>query len=141
MSKFTRSVPFSTEFEGDNVSCQIKRLTRADITAISSLIDHSKADENGMPCAEDNQKMLNATIDLLPQYVGDSFRGLRDADGNPVTIEDVCSEAYFLALATEMATMLLNSSQLSEEDVKKSNAPPSTLSEAPAISVARSSLG
>lgn len=124
MSKYTKTVKFEAQFDGDNVSCNFRRLSRADMTLTTSMIDYSRVDENGFPCEDDNTKMLNAVIDMLPRYIDGQLHGLTDADGNVISIEEVAAEGYFLPLATAMATSLMNSSAISETDEGNSGAQP-----------------
>lgn len=135
MSKFTKTIKFRSEFQGDQVTCAFRRLSRVHMAQITSMIDQDKVSDDGLPCEEDNVKMLGAVIDMLPEYIDGTLRGLTDADGNELGIEYVVNESFFFPLAAEMGTALMNSSAMTEEQEGNFDEPPIMLSKAQETSV------
>jgi len=120
MSKFTKSCPYETEFEEDKITMNLNRLRRADMMVLMPFMN-----EAGKGEVKVDVDLMNLASDLLPNYV-ENFKGLKDEDGNPVTIETVCDQTYFMTLAGEIIAELFNISKLGDEDSKNSDKPRST---------------
>lgn len=99
MSGYVRSAQFSTEFEGDPVTCQLAPLSIADLLKMQSADAGSTKQE---------QERLTAQIlaEIAPKYVSE-WSGPKDSDGNMVTVEEVCQSAYFVRLAMELGAELV----------------------------------
>ena len=122
MSRFTKTVQYVTEFQGDTVKVTLERLKRKDLLMLAPLMP--KADSEGKVTVnldtEDNLKLLSAVADRLPDYVK-SFEGLKDANGEEITIQDVAEEAYFGELLSDIFAKLFDISFVSEDEIKNSN--------------------
>jgi hypothetical protein len=99
VSKFIRSTPFATTFDGDEVRCELKPLERGDFLKVTRFEDELSASS------------VTEMIDFLPTYV-ENFRGLRDAAGAPVAFEDAYRLAFFFGLMAEIAGTLLKAASL-----------------------------
>jgi hypothetical protein len=116
MSNFTPLVNQEYEFEGDKISITFSRLKRKDMLAsMPALKRLTDANDSGDEDAkrEAINDVLNNIADVLPGYVT-SFEGLADGDGSPVAIEAVCETFYFMKLAAEIATGMLQASSGAE---------------------------
>ena len=119
MSNFTPLVIQEYEFEGDKVSIQFSRLKRKDmIDAMPALkrMSDAKPDEGEDATVEQEEALseaindvLNSIVDVIPGYVSE-FTGLNDTEGNPVPIETVCAEFYFMKLAIKIAVGVMEAS-------------------------------
>jgi hypothetical protein len=94
MSSYVRETPFEIDFQGDKVTGVIKPLLAADLLVVTG------ADVN---TDEDAGQQLTR---LVPAYVV-NFVGPKALDGSAVTLEEVCSVAYFVGLAAQMGRKLL----------------------------------
>jgi len=118
MSRFLPTVLHTIDFDGDTVSVKLRRVTRGDMLRIAP---HLPTDGNE-PTTEQNLIMLEEIAQVLPGYV-ESFDGLVDGNGEPITLETVISEAYFLELLGEIAGLLISSSSPTEKEGKNSDEP------------------
>jgi len=129
MSNFTPSVKCSFEFEGDTVLVTLARLKRKDLVKLAPYMDAGDAEGNmgGM----DAIQLLDFSSALLPEYIK-SFSGLRTADGNELTFEQIAGEAYFQSLIADLVQRLFEISNMGKGDIKNSNRQPTTSTEEPA---------
>ena len=119
MSNFTPLVIQEYEFEADKVSITFSRLKRKDmIEAMPALsrLHSAKPDDGVDPTPVQEKEMseaindvLNSIVDVIPGYVSE-FTGLNDTEGNPVPIETVCAEFYFMKLAIKIAVGVMEAS-------------------------------
>jgi hypothetical protein len=121
MSNYVPTVRFETEFEGDIISMELRQLTRKTFLDWTPFL--SKMDDEGKLSEEDTIKMVNVAADILPEYVSD-FKGLKDANGNPISIETVSTEVYFMDLVSILVTKLMEISQVGkgvkdDEEIEK----------------------
>ena len=125
MSNFTPHITFETDFEGDHITAKLSRLKRKDMTTVARYVD---VDEEGnLAGGLDVEQMIEFAAEVLPRYV-EEFKGLKDADGNAISIETVVDEAYFLPLVTELVSALFDASGMKAADEKNSEGQPDTLS-------------
>ena len=118
MSGFTKSVTFKTTFDGDEVVCKMDRLSRKDMAKFAPYIDQTTAGEAGMKFS-DHIQMLEFACEVLPSYVK-SLHGLKDAGGEPLELDTVLSESYFMQLVADILRELLECSMPHKEDEKNS---------------------
>jgi len=116
MSRYTPLVPFATDFDGDHVTCNLRRLERGALLKLAPYLN-----DTGSMQFEDQAQFAEVMSDLLPEYVTD-FRGLVDANGQPIDLDTVVRVAYFQALVGEIVGALLVSSKPTEDEVKNSQA-------------------
>lgn len=123
MSKFTKAVRFTTEFDGDTVSMSLARLKRADMMKLSSYISIGP---DGEALGElDQTAIMEVAVDFLPRYVT-NFAGLMTEDGETVSLEEMIEEAYFFALASNIIAEIFNISNMGKGDEKNSDKQPNT---------------
>ena len=91
MSGYIKSKPFETQFDGDTVKARLKPLSFLDMVKVTEA---------------DRAKVLLVYQEILPQYVED-FTGLTDAGGNAISIQEVCTQAYFAQLASDLGSALI----------------------------------
>ena len=123
MSNFTPLVNKQYEFESDTVKVKFKRLKRKAMFKLMPLIQEARASagEGGdkAKLVEFSTEMLGSMLDLLPEYV-EEIDGLEDAEGNPITIDTVADDTYFIDLAGDIAMDILDASMvLKGGDAKK----------------------
>lgn len=134
MSGFTPLVKYTTFFEKDEVSMQIRNLKRSAMMTLTPHMD----DKGKMKLG--NVEMLNLAADMLPAHVED-FKGLKDIDGNELTFEQVLDQAYFIELLGDIIGKLFDISRLGDKDAKNSQGQLSTLPVAQGRSGAKRSRG
>lgn len=98
MSKFLKSTPFETTFDGDTVTCRFKPIKQADSLRLFGL-----RKEDGKLLRVD---VLPVYSEILPQYV-EEFKGLRTEDGTVIELADVTTHSYFNQLLLEMGAALV----------------------------------
>lgn len=123
MSNYLPLVKKTFEFQGDKISAEFKRLTRAQMIKIAPHIPSEDADETLM----DQMKTADVSIGILIENM-ESFKGLKDEDGNALEFNDICHESYFTPLLSEMAMSLLSESMVSDEKKSSSSSDPSSKS-------------
>lgn len=126
MSNFTPLVIQEYEFEGDKIKIIFSRLKRKDMLdsmpALKRLNDaqpnegEESTPEHGKAQSAAMNDVLNGIVDVIPGYVSE-FSGLSDSEGNPVAIEIVCEEFYFMKLAIVIAVGMLQASSGTEGKV------------------------
>ena len=130
MSKFSPTVHFETEFEGDAVSMDLRSISREDFFKWMPYFDKID-DEGNLPQAE-SLKLVNDSAGMLPRYV-DNFRGLKDTGGVEVTMQQAVDTVYFMGLVTVILMRLIKISQVEkvkpdereqDSDEGKSGGPP-----------------
>jgi hypothetical protein len=99
---YIRDIEFEGEFEGKKITATLSQLTFADAMVIES-IDDSFADE------KKNVQAARILSQKLPSYVKE-FDGPVDSKGNEVSIEEVCSTAYFAHLMIAIGKKLIDAS-------------------------------
>lgn len=120
MSGFTPSVKKTFEFEGDKVEVVLRRLKRKDFQKWSQ---HLKVDGDVVKMTfSDKLEMGDVLFGILPDYVV-SFDGLKDGDGNPMSLMAALEEAYFTELVSKIIGELFKISNLSKEEAKNSGGP------------------
>ena len=111
MSKFTLQVTKIFHFDGDNITVTFARLKRGDAYNI-----FASEQENDTI----RGKML---LDLVPAYVK-QMTGVTDSNGNPLTMDDIKDEVYFLPLLREISQALFEASNLGKTETGNSPAQP-----------------
>lgn len=98
MSGYVRNTDFSIEFDGETVKGNLLPLSLPDLLRMEAKDVESDAD---------TAKVL---AEILPNYVKD-FTGLTDAAGTPMTIQEVCSAAYFVELSMGVGRKLVKAAR------------------------------
>lgn len=119
MSGYKPREHFEHEFEGDIVSYYLTRLTRQEVMELTPLFIKIEKDES-----EEAMMIINKIIEFLPMHV-QNFDGLVDSNNEPIKLDLVLTDTYFLGLAKEMAGNLMSISwtnKAKDDVLKKSNA-------------------
>ena len=119
MSNFTPLVEKEYDFDGDVVKVSFSRLRRqhmlAAMPAFKQFIDAKKDDDPDIIGDKESLSALNDVldiiIDVIPEYI-DKFEGLKDATGEPISIETVISDLYFMTLCAKIATDMMKESTI-----------------------------
>lgn len=98
MSGYVRSTEFSIEFDGQTVKGNLEPLSLPDLLRLEAKDVETDADA---------AKVL---AEILPAYVKD-FTGLTDKAGVPLTIQEVCSLAYFIDLSMGISRKLVQAAK------------------------------
>jgi len=132
MSKFTKSITRTFQFQGNEVMIVMDRMKRKDAMKLMPYIGEPTKDENGETVVkmkfQDQMQMLDACGDMLPKYIK-RINGLLDADGNEIDKDTFCDESYFMELQGEAIQELMNASFMASADEKKSESAPSSTSQ------------
>lgn len=118
MSGFTKTVSHEIEFDGDTVQLELRRLNRKDMTAFSEFIKEGD-DGKHTVSIQDGMQLMKVAEEILPEYVV-NMTGLKDASGNPLSLDDVLAETYFMELLGNIVGRLMEISFPGKEDEKKS---------------------
>ncbi len=110
MSNFTPLVTKQYDFDGDNVTVVFSRLRRNDmLNAMPKYAKLTAAGDDEAATTTAVNDILNDIADKIPEYVKD-FSGLLDSEGNPISIETVVEDMYFLKLCASIATDMIKES-------------------------------
>lgn len=111
MSSFTKRITKNFLFEGDTVVVESERMKKEDFSTIAPLM---KTEGNKTTIDQsDPDKLLEVGREVLGRRVK-GLSGLRTEDGEPLTLQDVVNETYFLELATEILSWIMENSFASE---------------------------
>jgi len=122
MSKFTKQIKRTYQFDGDEIQITMDRLKRKDALKIAPLM--TEPDENGKVAMsfEDSMKFADVASSILKKYIT-VFEGLKDGDGNALSVGDIFGEegaVYFMELVSEIISDLMEASFTNKETEKKS---------------------
>lgn len=128
MSNFTPLVEKEYEYEGDTIIVKFSRLKRKHMLKAMPALSRVKTALQDLPegltveniesltpeVLDSMNDFLNDVVDALPDHVA-VFSGLKDSNGNEISIETVVDDFYFTPLAFSIAMdMVKNSSPTSE---------------------------
>jgi len=116
MSKFTPTVAFTTEFDGDIVSMRLRRFKKREVMTLSPYF-MANDDGNLTMSFENHTKFEEVVSSLLPKNVMD-FSGLVDENGVPISFKD------FTELATAILKEMFLISRPSDGETKNLGQPP-----------------
>jgi hypothetical protein len=111
MSGYVRKTKFEGEFDGEKVTCMLAPLSFADLLQMTG--SDIKTDD------EATQIMAK----LLPNYVTELV-GPKDAAGEQVPLNEVCSAAYFTGLVVDIGLRLAEAAKVTRP--KKPSEPSAT---------------
>lgn len=122
MSNFTPNIEFDTEFDGDKVKFVMKRLTNAQMMKIGAEAVNASKEQNTTAILSSIQTLVGSR-EILKDRI-ESVEGLKDKNGNAISIDVLLDNAYFMQLLDRASRFLIDQSMLLELDAKKSDAPP-----------------
>jgi len=127
MSNFTKTFTINTTFENDQITLIVERMKRKDALKLIPYMGEPDKDGKIKISFKGQIELLDVAADLLPKYAK-SMTGLVTKDGDVISIEDMCSEAYFLDLIGNIINELMTKSFMSKTERKKlKEQPESTL--------------
>lgn len=110
MSGYTQLVKKTFVFEGDNVEVQFRRMKRKHMLKLIPLINrYNKLQTEGEDANEALSDLIQEVMDIGGEYVS-YITGLKDAEGNEVSKDQVFDEMYFTELGAEISMSLLEAS-------------------------------
>ena len=118
MSKFTPSVTFTKEFDGDKIAFTMRRLQRKHVMILAPYI-RTDGEETKLSFAEQMQ-LMDAAAKILPEVI-ESMNGLT-IQGAEATIEQITDEMYFAPLLGDLLAEAVSASSVRAADEKNSAA-------------------
>lgn len=121
MSKFTKQIKKTYEFEGDTIQVSMKRLKRKDAIKLAPFISSGDEDGKVSMSFEDSLVFADKSSSILNKYVTD-FTGLKEEDGTPLEVSDIFGddgEVYFIGLISEMMADLMEASFVGDSEKEK----------------------
>ena len=126
MSNFTPLVEKEYEWDGDTVKVTFARLKRKDMLLVFPALkelgtarDVQEGDEGvimvdgvgvkGEDISNAMNDVLDVLLDKLPEYITE-FEGLVDSDNQPISVETVASEFYFMRLCSMIVMDMVSES-------------------------------
>lgn len=123
MTQFTSTFVHESEFDGDHVLAEFKRLKRKHVAKLSPFFVAAEGGEVKFRLSMTQQIEILAVLeDILPDVVV-RLEGLKDKGGNALKIADIVDSIYFMPLLQSWMGALLQNSFLGATDEKKSAAP------------------
>jgi hypothetical protein len=107
VSKYVPSWVFATEFDGDQLHITLAPLERGDALRIGEIKATVSAADPQEQQRQIGVQFTALWAELLPKYVK-SITGLRDANGNAISLEVVGRDTYFSMLVAKIGWELLN---------------------------------
>lgn len=104
MSGYVKSHEFQLTFDGDTVTVRARPIEQGDLFRLRAVAVRGRAEADTTP------EMMEAMTTLVKKSV-ESIAGLYDAGGNPVTIEEVTSVAYFATLVAQIGSEIFRRAQ------------------------------
>lgn len=125
MSQFTPTLHYETEFDGDKITCEMCRLKRKHMLELISVL---KSESSVVAASQTEAKLTSmsqlaeAASRILPECLVDKkLSGLKDKDGNALSLDQIIEEAYFAPLIVKLVMFLFANSSIAKgsEDEKK----------------------
>lgn len=124
MGRYTPTVVLETEFDGDVVRVEMKRMTSAQSMRLAPFLRQSLDGKGIEPLTiQDKVGLFKESMTILPECIV-SITGVRDANGLAIDQQTILSQEYFGPLAGKIMEKLMESSRLKEDDAKKLDEPP-----------------
>lgn len=122
MGNFTQTFTHESEFDGDKIRVELRRLKRRHIAMLSPFI--AQHADGAMRLTLDQQMPLLAVLEgILPECIV-QIDGLKDRGNNALRIDDIIENVYFMPLFSEWLSALLTNSFMRAPDEKKSEPQP-----------------
>jgi len=126
MSKFTKQISKTYDFQGDTVRVKMKRLKRKDAIKLAPLMSEPDKDGNVKMSLYDSMEFVGVANEVLLNCVT-SFSGLLNEEEEPIFKEEIFgeeSEVYFMELTSQIMGDLMEASFASGDKEKKSKRQP-----------------
>lgn len=129
MGNFTSKVTKTFQFDGDEVKVEFTRMKNKHFILIAPYLvledSEPKALRVGMLRSV---KLVEESKQVLKECIK-SMKGIQNADGDQLTLDDILDESYFISLLDQMLGFLMDVSVLRDSDVKKSVELPPVISQ------------
>mgnify|MGYP000536404972 CR=1 FL=1 len=122
MSNFTKTFDVNTTFEDDQITLVMSRMKRKDAFKLIPYMGEPDKEGNVKVSFAGQIELMNVAADLLPKYIKE-MKGLKDEEGNAISIEDMLNESYFLDLVGIVLNELMLKSFMGKQAIKKLNEP------------------
>ena len=109
MSGFSKAITFTIEFEGDHVKFVAQKLKRKHSQALLPFFANFGEGQENTLSPENASKMADAGIPILVELT-ESMTGLKDENGNALTIEEIAEETYFSELLMDALSKVMDAS-------------------------------
>lgn len=109
MSNYTRTITRSFTFEKDTITVEMTRLTKAAFRRLGEYLEVVDGIPTGKISFKNQLDMLLEASELLPAHVV-KITGLADAEGQPLGIEDIADQQYFVDLTADIFKELMEAS-------------------------------
>jgi len=110
MSGYTQLVSKKFVFEGDEVEVQFRRMKRKHMLKLLPLINKfNSAQDGGEDTSNIMPELLQEVMSVAEEYVA-YLNGLKDADGEEISVSQMFDEMYFTELAANISMSLLDAS-------------------------------
>lgn len=125
MGRYTPTVKFTTEFDGDKVEVEFKRM-RSDQSMRLAPFLRPSADGKGIEplTIDDKMGLFRESLPILKECIV-GITGSKQPDGTANDVETILSQEYFGPLIREIMERLMEASRVAKDgnDAKKSDAP------------------
>lgn len=131
MSKFTKSITRTYDFEDDTVTVTMNRLKRKHALKLIPHIGEPDEDGRVVMNLDESMEFMDLAAGMLTQYIT-SMVGLVDDEGAQISVDDAFgeeAESYFIQLASDIMSDLMEASFIKPKDEKKSDKLPKNISE------------
>lgn len=125
MGRYTPTVKFTTEFDGDKVEVEFRRM-RSDQSMRLAPFLRPSADGKGIEplTMADKLGLFETSMPIVKECIV-RIDGCKQPDGTPIDIDTILSQEYFGPLIREIMERLMEASRVAKDgnDAKKSDAP------------------
>ena len=113
MGSFTKHIEKVFPFDGDTVAVKATRLNRGGLRKLQPLM---KTDKKGNVAIDQTDAVL--VLDLGAEIIKEhviGMEGLRDSDGQPVSVDEMIDGTYHMDLSTTILGWIMEESFLTSE--------------------------
>lgn len=125
MGRFTPTVTFTTEFDGDKVTVEFRRMRSDQGMRLAPFLRPSEDGKGIAPLSiEDKIGLFRESIPILRECLV-SITGSKQPDGTENSVDTILTQEYFGPLVREIMERIMEASRIARdgEDAKKSDAP------------------
>lgn len=122
MGRYTPTVTFETEFDGDQIKVEMRRMTSAQSMRLAPFLRPGQ--EGGIMALtmEDKIGLFKESMTILPECII-GISGVKTPTGEAVDQQTILREEYFGPLVARIMQHLMLVSRAKEDDAKKSAEP------------------
>lgn len=116
MSRYMPTFSRKTTFDGDEVTAVFKQVPKSLMMQASELVE--MRDGKAQPRSDVSVERTMKHVDDVVRDSLNSLSGLKDSEGNAISIETVLRDSYFIDLVQWAYTQATSGSTLTEGDAK-----------------------